>query len=116
VKLSTFKKRSQFIYLQKNGTRFFGEYLYVDKIKSSPSYGITVSTKFGTACERNRFKRRVREAVRNLAKEIPLEWAFVVYPRKKAKTCTSLCLEEELKKILLSPDNVPFKSCATKSG
>ncbi len=43
--------------------------------------GITISRKWGTAPERNRFKRIVRAAYASLYKELPKQCAINVHPR-----------------------------------
>ena len=43
--------------------------------------GIIVSKKFGSAVERNRFKRIVRAAVRNLGVELHPGWDILILPR-----------------------------------
>ena len=43
--------------------------------------GILTTKKYGSAVERNRFRRLVREAIRLLAPELAPGWEFLVLPR-----------------------------------
>ena len=45
--------------------------------------GLSVSGRLGNAVERNRFKRRVREAFRLHKHELPKGFDFIVIPRKR---------------------------------
>ena len=78
---------------KKNG-RFIKIYYRTNTILSS-KMGITASSYFGNAIERNFFKRRMREIFRlnkcNFTK--PLE--IVVYPQKKAKEISYSALKQE---------------------
>jgi ribonuclease P protein component len=46
--------------------------------------GFTVPRALGTAVERNRLKRRMREAARNQLKRLPDNWLVVFNPRRSA--------------------------------
>jgi ribonuclease P protein component len=51
--------------------------------------GVSVSKRVGGAVERNRWKRRIREAFRRQKHELPIGLDFVVRPRKGAELDTA---------------------------
>ncbi len=72
--------------MKRGSRRVVGKCLCLDlKASNRPTrIGISVSSKYGSSCERNRFKRLVREAFRNLNHKCPQIDIHVV-PRQKAK-------------------------------
>lgn len=58
--------------------------------------GITTGKKLGTAVERNRCRRVIREAYRGLASEVPAGWDLVFVARGRTLAAKST----ELKKIM----------------
>src|ERR1700722_11203858 len=76
---------SHYKHLYKNSMRLFGEQISVDVRQGKMScakLGITVSRKFGKAHERNRFKRVVREAFREIILMLPQNLEMNISPRK----------------------------------
>jgi ribonuclease P protein component len=77
--------RAHYKYLHKNSIRLFGEQVFVDICQGkafSARLGITVSRKFGKAHLRNRFKRVVREAFREIYLSLPQDLEVNISPRK----------------------------------
>lgn len=62
-----------------------------------PRLGLSVGRKFGKAHERNRFKRRMREAFRRLRPDLAPGVDFVVVPRPAAKGAEWAELRESLR-------------------
>jgi len=70
--------------LRKSGRRTAGRMVYLEYRAGRgpcPKLGITVSRKYGKAHERNRFKRLVREAFREISPVLPYELELNVAPR-----------------------------------
>ncbi len=99
-KSARFLSRRDFESFKGRSSRLAGSYLCVD-VGSSPSsrLGITASRKYGSAVERNRFKRLVREAYRQHRHEWPLLDLHVV-PRQRAKQAKLIDIETELKQLV----------------
>ena len=64
--------------------------------------GITVSRALGGAVERNRLKRRLREAVRKHRAELGPGWDIVLQPRAAAKTVPFRELEETIRNFFVA--------------
>ena len=97
-------KHSDFQHVYKNGKRHFSGLLtafYVVRSASEPigpRIGITVSRALGGAVDRNRIKRRMREAVRFHLAELSASVDVVFNPKKTALTAEFSQLEQEVKK------------------
>ena len=80
------RDRSDFQSMKTGSRRVVGKTLCLDlkpASTSSPRLGITASGKFGSSCERNRFKRLVREAFRRVNGKEKVDIHAV--PRQRAK-------------------------------
>jgi len=79
--------------------RMVGKVLCIDYRKSSfARLGISASSHYGSSCERNRFKRLVREAFRLTRGELPPMDLHVV-PRQYAKRAKLADITVEFKKL-----------------
>lgn len=106
------RKSYEFRRLAKRGRRRAGKFLVLDifqfplnKRKAPPKLGITVSKRFGKAHERNRFKRRVREAFRLKQHELPLGIQINVRPRSYARGCDGTAIQNELFELIQAHDH-----------
>lgn len=78
-------KHSDFQRVYKNGKRHFSTLLtafFLPGTEPGPRIGITVSRALGGAVQRNRIKRRMREAVRLHRSELPAPMDVVFNPKK----------------------------------
>jgi ribonuclease P protein component len=69
--------------------------------QASVVLGITVSKKVGTAVERNRVKRRIREWFRHNWTALPADVGVVVIARRGAARLSSAEVERQLRGLLL---------------
>lgn len=96
-------KSSEFKQLRAQSLRVFGSAVGV-QIQKGKSYqaklGITVSKKFGKAHERNRFKRLVREAFREIYAELEPGMKVNVFPKAPQLHLSYELILGELKKLL----------------
>lgn len=94
---------SHYKFLHRNSSRVFGQQIAVDYRQGrsfSPKLGITVSRKFGKAHDRNRFKRVVREAFRELYPSLPLDLELNVSPRNSNALLSKQAILLDLKNLL----------------
>jgi len=92
--------RRDFQKVSKEGGRRVGKLLCADvREADAPKLGISASTRYGSALERNRFKRLVRESFRKSMSSIPpLEINIV--PRQHAKGASQGEIFDELMRLL----------------
>ena len=97
-------KHSDFQHVYKNGKRHFSGLLtafYLPRVSpetQGPRIGLTVSRALGGAVERNRIKRRMREAVRFHLAELSVSVDVVFNPKKAALTADFSQLDQEVKR------------------
>lgn len=102
-KSNRLRKRSEYKCLFKYGKRIVGSYICVDYLFNKDKIGklgITVSTRYGKAHERNRFKRCVRESYRTIHSLLPEALKINVIPRNRARFVKSTLIKEEMEKLL----------------
>ncbi len=67
---------------------------------SAPRVGLTVGKVIGKAHERNRIKRRMREALRRHVDLLPAGFDLILHPRRSVLTIEFVQLEAEILRIL----------------
>lgn len=96
-------KRNDFLEIFKRGKKFYQSHLIVSCIENETSYqrlGISIGRKFGTAPQRNRFKRMVRESFR----QCPLRYRggidIVIMPNLTNKTLKWNLISQEVNSVM----------------
>ena len=105
TKSSRLLKRAEFERVYQNGRRHFSRNLTVFFLKRAgenqargPRVGFTVSRALGGAVERNRIRRRMREAARLNLQTLPLSVDIVINPKKSALHTKFVALSEEVRR------------------
>ncbi|HEY0307966.1 MAG TPA: ribonuclease P protein component [Acidobacteriaceae bacterium] len=75
----------------------------------TPRVGLTAGKVLGGAVERNRIKRRMREAVRMHLGELQLPLDVILHPRRSVLTLEFAVVEREVRQIFRSVQNAAAK-------
>jgi len=92
-------KHSDFERVYKQGQRHFSAHMtvfYLPQVEGGARFGFTVGRLLGGAVERNRIKRRLREAVRLERSAVKGAVDVVINPKKSALTVEFAVLREEV--------------------
>lgn len=96
------KKRKEFAYIYKKGTKVYGQHLCIFFVPSkipSPKIGISVANKVGHAVVRNHIKRQIRHIMREFVPQIKNKNIVVmVYPEIVGTSFENL--KQNIKKTL----------------
>ena len=79
---------------------------------SGPRVGLTAGKVLGKAHERNRIKRRMREALRRHVGLIPAGFDLILHPRRTVLTIEFAKLEAEVVRILEQANNEAARAVA----
>lgn len=100
--METLKKSRQFKKVLQGGSREKLETIVVCRLPQQEGItriGITVSRKAGRSVERNRIKRRVREALRRNASFLPESEDIVIIAGRKCLEADFKSIEEDIRKL-----------------
>jgi ribonuclease P protein component len=92
-------RRSEFAAVRENGRARHGKFMVLGGLltgeKEAPRFGVVTTRKVGSAVERNRARRRLREIFRLHRSLLPAGLWMVVVLRRAAATTTYAALLEE---------------------
>jgi ribonuclease P protein component len=63
-------------------SRYFAAFCLREQGSAPSRFGFTIPRAVGKAVERNRIRRRMKEAVRSQVSSLPADWAVVFNPRR----------------------------------
>jgi ribonuclease P protein component len=81
---------------------------------TGPRIGLTVPKALGKAVDRNRIKRRLREAIRHSLHEITAPVDIILHPKRSTLTLEFTVLEREVSQIFRSVQTAANRSASPK--
>ena len=97
------KSDDEFNDIIKTGTKIYSPFFiiyYKEKKLDNPRFGITQAKKFGKAYKRNRYRRILREIIRNNIKVFKNEYDYIIKIIKKCDTLDFKQIEDNLLKVI----------------
>ena len=86
-----------------------------DSVSSGPRVGLTVGKVIGKAHERNRIKRRMREALRRHLNLLPAHCDLILHPRRTVLAIEFTKLEAEIVRILTQANSEAVRALRTST-
>ena len=97
------KSADEFNDIIKTGTKIYSPFFiiyYKEKKLDNPRFGITQAKKFGKDYKRNRYRRILREIIRNNIKVFKNEYDYIIIIMKKCDTLDFKQIEDNLLKVI----------------
>ena len=97
------KSADEFNDIIKTGTKIYSPFFiiyYKEKKLDNLRFGITQAKKFGKAYKRNRYRRILREIIRNNIKVFKNEYDYIIIIMKKCDTLDFKQIEDNLLKVI----------------
>lgn len=97
------KSSDEFNDIIKTGTKLYSPFFiiyYKEKKKENSRFGITQAKKFGKAYKRNRYRRILREIIRNNIKVFKNDYDYIIIIMKKCDTLEFKQIEDNLLKLI----------------
>lgn len=97
------KSSNEFNDIIKTGTKLYSPFFiiyYKEKKKENFRFGITQAKKFGKAYKRNRYRRILREIIRNNIKVFKNNYDYIIIIMKKCDTLEFKQIEDNLLKLI----------------
>jgi ribonuclease P protein component len=98
----TLKNKYDFDRVYRSGERHNGRLVTIILNKNTPSnkLGISIGKKYGTAVERNRAKRLIRDAYKKAVDKLSMPVEMIVIPRPSLKVASGSGVEADFKEII----------------
>lgn len=97
------KNKEEFENIIKNGKKIGNSYFviyYKERKKDFNRFGISLSKNFGNAVKRNRYKRILREIIRNNQKKFKIQADYIIILKKTCDGLDYKVIEEKLLALL----------------
>ena len=104
-KSARLRRRQEFLRIKQSGSLVKGRFLRVLVSQGEAGtlkLGLTATRRYGNSCQRNRFKRLVREAFRLCQHDLPPGLIISVMPRPYAKKATLHDIQQDLHALFCS--------------